>query len=105
MNRKIRFVWEAKNIDGYKEEMKLSASFNESPLYCGMFDREVSIYNVNIKYIHFTDFRISDDVMTIQTDDNLYSLNLRCYENLVFKIIEPGITFLKVSFHFINILY
>ena len=57
MNRKIRFIWEAKNIDEHVEEIEFSErfqeSFNNCPLYCGKFDREVSIYKVNVKYIHF----------------------------------------------------
>ena len=97
MNIKIRFIWEAKNIDEYIEEIEFSERFQESlntcPLYCGKFDREVSISNVNAKFIHFTDLRLYKDSFIITADNDLYSVNLRCYENLVFQIIEPGITF------------
>ena len=105
MNRKIRFVWEAKNIDEHVDEIEFSERFQDSvntcPLFCGKFNREVSISNVNVNYIHFTDFRVYKGLMSITTGVRVYSLNLRCYENLVFEIIEPGITFFEgfISFN------
>ena len=106
MNIKIRFIWEAKNIDEYIEEIEFSERFQESlntcPLYCGKFNREVSISKVNVKYIHFTDLRLyKGGAMNFIIDSDQYVLTLRKHENLVFEIIEPGITFFEgfISFN------
>ena len=108
MNSKIHFIWEAKNIDEHFEEIYFSELFhdymNNCPLLCGKFDREVSISNVKVKVIHFTDFRLyNSGAMTFIIDNNLLSLNLKSYVNLTFQIIEPGNSFIecfiKLTFH------
>lgn len=97
MDDRLHFIWEAKNIDDHVKEVNFLQTYhiyiNNCPLFCGEFDREVLISRVKLQVIHFTNFILHNSNLIVMIGDDLFSLNLRKYNDLTFKIIEPGIYF------------